>query len=289
MDDSIRMKLRYLGLNQLEARWDQILAEGAEMSAPRFLDHLVNDLYDARMQRACANRLRAAKIPEPWVMATYPFDQQPKLNKRKIVSLHDSLDYMTKKQNVILVGPTGVGKTGIGASFLENAISNGYSGLFITFPELIGELYRSVAAHKEEKTLKKYARYACLQIDELGYVDVEPAQTGLFFRLMSMRHRTKTTIISSNLGFQEWGTFLKNAQLTAALLDRLTENSHVINMRGCISIRPKGAESDTLESADADQSAPAAPAAVPDKPSKRATTGRAVRRGPTDSQEAGLP
>jgi DNA replication protein DnaC len=244
MNDGIREKLKYLGLHQLEERWDQILVEGVEMSAPRFLDHLVNVLYDARIQRACTNRLKSAKIPEPWVMATYPFDQQPKLSKRKILSIHDSLDYMTKKQNLILIGPTGVGKTGIGASFLEQAISNGYSGLFITFSELIGELYRSVAAHKEDKTLKKYARYACLQIDEIGYVDVEPAQTGLFFRLMSMRHRTKTTIISSNLGFQEWGAFLKNQQLTAALLDRLTENSHVINMRGCISIRPKGVDSE---------------------------------------------
>ena len=257
MDDGTREKLRYLGLYQLEERWDQVLADGVEMSAPRFLDHLVNVLYDARVYRACANRLKAAKIPEPWVMATYPFEQQPKLNKRKIVSLYDSLDYMTKKQNLILVGPTGVGKTGIGASFLEHAISKGYSGLFITFPELIGELYRSVAAHKEERTLKKYARYSCLQIDELGYVDVEPAQTGLFFRLMSMRHRTKTTIISSNLGFQEWGAFLKNQQLTAALLDRLTENSHVINMKSCVSIRPKQAGS-----ADTDQADPVDPPTV---------------------------
>lgn len=252
MNEGIREKLRYLGLYQLEERWDQVLAEGMEMSAPHFLDHLVNVLYDARVDRATANRLKAAKIPEPWIMATYPFDQQPKLNKRKLVSLHDSLDYMTKKQNIILVGPTGVGKTGIGSSFLEHAITNGYSGLFITFPELIGDLYRSVAAHKEERTLKKYARYACLQIDELGYVDVEPAQTGLFFRLMSMRHRTKTTIISSNLGFQDWGVFLKNQQLTAALLDRLTENSHVINMRGCVSIRSKQAETDAGMTLDAE-------------------------------------
>jgi DNA replication protein DnaC len=270
MDDGTREKLRYLGLYHLEERWDQVLAEGMEMSAPRFLDHLVNVLYDARAQRACANRLKAAKIPEPWVMATYPFHQQPKLNKRKIVGLHDSLDYMTKKQNLILIGPTGVGKTGIGASFLDHAISKGYSGLFITFPELIGELYRSVAAHKEERTLKKYARYACLQIDELGYVDVEPAQTGLFFRLMSMRHRTRTTIISSNLGFQEWGAFLKNQQLTAALLDRLTENSHVINMKSCVSIRPKQADVDTAGTADTDPAEPVEPSlASTHKGSKR--------------------
>jgi len=258
MNDDIKRKLRYLHLNQLEENWTRILAESVDMSPPTLLRHVVNVLYDAQTVRACASRLKGAKIPEPYVMATYPFDKQPKLNRRKIVSIHDSLDYMTKRQNILLVGPTGAGKTGIGTSFLTQAITHGYSGHFITFPQLIGDLYRSVAAHKEEKTLKKYARYACLQIDELGYVDVEPAQVGLFFRLMSMRHRTKTTIISSNLGFQEWGTFLKNTQLTAALLDRLTENSHVINMRGCVSIRPKQAAMNTTLLDDDDQGPEAA-------------------------------
>jgi DNA replication protein DnaC len=256
MDDEIRKRLRYMNLNHLEARWDQILREGTELSPPLFLRHVVNVLYDAKIQRARENQLKAAKIPDPWILATYPFEKQPKLNRRKIQSLHDSLDYVTKRQNFVLVGPTGAGKSGIGTSFLINAISNGYSGRFISFPELIGELYRSVAAHREERTLKKFARYSCLMIDELGYVDVEPAQTGLFFRLMSMRHRTKTTIITSNLGFQEWGAFLKNPQMTVALLDRLVENSHVINMRGCVSIRPKAAEPDTSAESDAGDSTP---------------------------------
>lgn len=256
MDDEIRKKLRYLNLNQLEERWDQILAEGAEMSAPLFLNHLVNALYGAKVQRARENQLKAAKIPEPWVLPTYPFDRQPKLNKRKIVSLHDSLDYMTKKQNLVFIGPTGAGKSGIGTSFLINAISNGYSGRFISFPDLINELYRSVAAHREDRVLKKYARYSVLLIDEIGYVDVEPAQTGLFFRLMSMRHRSKTTIITSNLGFQEWGAFLKNPQMTVALLDRLVENSHVLNMRGCVSLRPKQTETDTGASNDGEKVEP---------------------------------
>ena len=76
-------------------------------------------------------------------------------------------------------------------------------------------------------------------MDELGYAEVEPVQVGLFFTLMHKRHKKKTTLITSNLGFQRWGSFLKNDQLTAALIDRLTENSHVINMKDCVSLRPK--------------------------------------------------
>jgi DNA replication protein DnaC len=84
-------------------------------------------------------------------------------------------------------------------------------------------------------------------IDEMGYVEIEPAQVGLFFTLMQKRHKTKTTLITSNLGFSEWRSLLKNDHLTGALLSRLTETSHVINMKNCHSLRPKldeGGESD---------------------------------------------
>ncbi len=76
-------------------------------------------------------------------------------------------------------------------------------------------------------------------IDEIGYVEVEPVQVGLFFTLMHRRHKKKPTLITSNLGFSQWESFLHNDQLTAALIDRLTENSHVINMKNCISLRSK--------------------------------------------------
>jgi len=100
-------------------------------------------------------------------------------------------------------------------------------------------LYKSVADHSEAKLIKKFTSYDCLVIDELGYVEVQPVQVGLFFTLMHKRHKKKTTIITSNLGFQQWSSFLKNDHLMTALIDRLTENSHVINMRNCLSLRPK--------------------------------------------------
>jgi DNA replication protein DnaC len=87
--------------------------------------------------------------------------------------------------------------------------------------------------------MKKFVSYDCLLIDEIGYVEVEPVQVGLFFTLMHKRHKQKSTLITSNLGFSRWTSFLKNDHLTAALIDRLTENSHVINMKNCFSLRPK--------------------------------------------------
>ena len=100
-------------------------------------------------------------------------------------------------------------------------------------------LYQSIGDHSETKVIKTFASYDCLLIDELGYVEVESAQVGLFFTLLHKRHKKKTTLITSNLGFSQWTSFLNNPQLTAALIDRLTENSHVINMKECVSLRPK--------------------------------------------------
>jgi DNA replication protein DnaC len=87
--------------------------------------------------------------------------------------------------------------------------------------------------------LKAFASYDCLLIDELGFIEIDPVQVGLFFTLMHKRHKKKCTLITSNLGFEQWGTFLKSPQLTAALLDRLTEYSYVINMKNCVSLRSK--------------------------------------------------
>ena len=146
---------------------------------------------------------------------------------------------MTRQQNIIWIGSTGTGKTGLATAFLIHAINQGYSGRFILFPDLIEQLYQSLADGSEGKLIKKLASYDVLLIDELGYVEIEPVQVGLFFTLMHKRHKMKSTLITSNLSFSQWTQFLKNDQLTAALIDRLTENSHVINMRDCVSLRPK--------------------------------------------------
>ena len=140
---------------------------------------------------------------------------------------------------MIWIGTTGTGKTGLATAFLIQAINQGCSGRFVLFPELIEMLYQSVADHSQGNVITKFASYDCLLIDEIGYVEVEPVQVGLFFTLMNKRHKKKTTLITSNLGFQQWTSFLKNNPLTAALIDRLTENSHVINMKNCVSLRPK--------------------------------------------------
>jgi DNA replication protein DnaC len=239
MDETMRTMLKALRLPGLLERWDAYarLAGKRNFSSVRWLTKIIEEEYRDRQERARLCRLKRARIPEVYTLATYPFARQPKLEKKRLLAVYDSFDYMQKRQNVILLGRTGCGKTGLATGFLVEAIERGHSGRFVAFPDLLADLYASVGAHLQHKMLRRYAAYDCLLIDEIGYVEIEPVQAGLFLTLMQRRHKQKTTLITSNLGFGEWPRFLKNEHLTAALIDRLTETSHVFNLQGCISLR----------------------------------------------------
>lgn len=246
--DPFREKLEYLRLKGLSEHWEAYLTFAAQkrLSHDRLLRHVIEEEYRIKRENARRLRRQKARIPEPLVIETYPFGQQPRLNKKKIMALYDTMSFLHEAHNIIWLGATGCGKTGLATSFLIHVIDEGYSGRFVPFAELVHELYQSVADHSEEKVLKKYLSCDCLLIDEIGYVEVEPVQVGLFFTLMNKRHKKKSTLITSNLGFSEWGSFLRNDHLTAALIDRLTENSHVINMKQCKSLRPKLEEASSM-------------------------------------------
>jgi len=241
MNEELEEILKYLRLKNLLGNWDEHLATARKrrFSPVRFLTHVLQEEYKVKIENSRKLRIKKAHMPEELVIETYPFKRQPKLDRKRIMSMYDGFDYMNEKRNIIWIGPTGVGKSGLATGFLIQAINRGYKGMYIMFQDLVEELFQAEADHSEDKVIKKYLAFDCLLIDELGYVEVEPAQVGLFFTLLHKRHRKKSTLITSNLGFNEWRSFLKNDQLTAALIDRLTENSHVINMIRCRTLRPK--------------------------------------------------
>jgi len=231
----------------LLARWDEHLAAAREgkFSHERWLQQVLREEYQAKQEQARLARRKQARLPEKLEMETFPFQRQPKLNRKLVMSLYDSLDYMRNTRDIIWLGLTGCGKSGLASAFLLHAIDHGYRGYFVHFRDLVNELYASIADHSEHRVLKRYVSYDCLVIDEVGYAEVEPAQVSLFFTLMHKRHKVKPTLVTTNLGFSEWKTFLKNENLTAALVDRLTSNGQVINMRNCRSLRgPRDDESD---------------------------------------------
>ena len=236
----LKDKLRALRLNGWIESWSSNMKMGQDegMSLERLVTMMVEQEYHRKQGNALRRRINRASIEDEWHLSTYPFDRQPQLDRRKIMTVYDSMEYVSGHRNIVWVGPTGCGKTGLATSFLMQALDKGYSGRMVGFSQLVQELYQSAADHSEQKVLRPYIRCDCLVIDELGYIEVESPQVGMFFDLLHRRHKKAGTLITTNLGFREWGKFLKHA----ALLDRLTENCDVFNMSKCVSLRSASRE-----------------------------------------------
>ena len=245
MNEKLKQSLKYLKMHHLLQQGDVYLEEAAKgnPSHSNFLQLILEKESNVQRENARINRITRASIPIKYTFETYPFAKQPHSNRKRLEQHYDSLDYVENHRNVVFIGPTGSGKTGLATAFLVHAVNKGHSGKFITFQDLIGELQRAMADNSTQKVIQKYSKVRCLVIDELGYLEMEKAQAGLFFSLMQHRYKKTCTIITTNLGFKEWDGFFQNPHLTMALVDRLTDNGHIINLKKCVSLR-KEAEVD---------------------------------------------
>ncbi len=139
---------------------------------------------------------------------------------------------MTKAENIVFIGPTGVGKTGLASALLLKALQNGYRGVFMRAQDLFDEMYASMADRSTRRLLNRLAKVDVLAIDEMGYLNLRPEQTNIFFKLMEERYRQRATIITTNLDYSEWGNFLGNKALVDALLSRLRHQCHTVTIDG---------------------------------------------------------
>lgn len=241
MDQSLLEQLHFLKLHRLADTWDVVTKEASRTkpSYHRFLGDVVAAEYEHQLEQQRLARIRRAKIPEPLVMETFPFSRQANLDKRIVMDNYDSLSFITQSKVLLFIGPTGCGKTGLATAFLIHAINNGRRGRFLDFKDLTALLHQSQADRSDRQLIKHFSCYDCLLIDEMGYAPFDKQLAGLFFDLIKQRHRKRCTILTTQLGFEEWGKLLGNEHLSAALIDRITENCFVCNMDSCISLRTK--------------------------------------------------
>lgn len=233
MNEELEQLLRNLHLRTVAARLDESLAQAEQNGTPvaTLLAQLLRAEWHARQQSALAWRIKNAGMPEHWTLESFPFKKQTGVKERQIRTLAE-LDFIPKAENIVLVGETGVGKTGLGCSLLLKALQNGYRGLFIKAQDLFDEMYASLADRSSRKLLKRLARVDVLLVDELGFLNLKPEQTNIFFRLMEERHHRRPTILTTNMLYESWHGFLGNKALVDALLSRLRERCHTIHING---------------------------------------------------------
>lgn len=233
MNEELEQLLKNLHLKRILEIYEEQLraAEKQEVSYTEFLVRLVRSQWQARQETSLEWRIRQASLPERWSLDTFPFARQPGVNRRQIRAFAE-LDFIAKAENIVFIGPTGVGKTGLGCGILLKSIENGYRCQFVRAQDLFDDMYASLADRSTRQLLKRLARVDVLQIDEVGYLNVRPEQANIFFKLMEERYRRRPTIITTNLEYEEWGSFLGNKALVDALLSRLRHQCHTVKIKG---------------------------------------------------------
>ena len=233
MKDDLDQLLRSLHLRKISEIFDEEAkrADKADLSYQELLARLLRAQWQANQEAALAWRIDRARLPEQWTLETFPWKRQPGVNQRQLRTFAE-LEFIPKAENIVFVGPTGVGKTGLASGLLLKALQNGHRGIFMRAQDLFDEMYASLADRSTRKMLKHLARLDVLVIDEMGYLNLKPEQTNIFFKLMEERHHRYPTLITTNLPYAAWQDFLGNRALTQALLSRLRERCHTVIIEG---------------------------------------------------------
>jgi DNA replication protein DnaC len=234
MDDDLEQLLENLKLRRIAEILPRELERAAKQatSYSEFLARLLREEYQTQEMRFLEHRIRRARLPERWSLDTYPWAQQPSVSKTAMMQLAQ-LDYIDRAANLVFIGPTGVGKTGLASAILLAALRAGRRGLFIKAQDLFDEMYRSLADRSSRKLLDQLSRIDVLLIDEMGYLNLRPEQSNIFFKLMEERYTAKRpTIITTNLDFDQWYDFLGQKPMVQALLDRIRHRCQTFRIEG---------------------------------------------------------
>jgi DNA replication protein DnaC len=237
MTEELEQLLKNLKLRRILETYDEQLraADKGDISYSEFVTRLVRAQWHAKQEGALEWRgpegAPRANLPERWTLETFPFARQPGVNRKQIRGFAE-LEFIAKAENLVFYGKTGVGKTGLACGLVLKALENGYRCQFIKAQDLFDEMYASLADRSTRQLLKRLARLDVLAIDELGYLNLKPEQSNIFFKLMEERYRQHPTIITTNLGYDEWPNFLGNRPMVEALLSRLRHYCHTVHIDG---------------------------------------------------------
>lgn len=231
--DQIRSMLADLKLPGALEAVDGILSDvdGGAITAAEAMARLLMAQISLRNNRRLAAAMRSSRLPAIKTLETFDFSFQPSIKREQIESLHE-LGFVERHENVVLLGPPGVGKTHLAISLAIAAAQNGRRVYYGTLVDLINSLEEAQAAGQFKRRLAVLSHPSLLVVDEIGYLPVTHTGAVLFFQLMNRRYERTSTVLTSNKGFEEWGEVLGDEVMAAALIDRVLHHCHLVNIRG---------------------------------------------------------
>jgi DNA replication protein DnaC len=207
------------------------LALQEEPSYMDFLGYLVAREVEGRENTQKELHLKAARFPFYRTLDDFDFSFQNSVSQQTLRDLAE-LDFLRARENIVLLGPPGVGKTHLAVALGIEAVNQGYRVQFVTAQDLADQLYGALADGTVAQAMNKLLRNDLVVLDELGYVQFDAAGSDHLFQLIAKAYEHRSLIVTSNLDFQDWGRLFNQPATAAAFLDRLLHHAHVITLRG---------------------------------------------------------
>ena len=233
LPSTLTSNLRRISLPCLAGDLNDVIARAtrARWSPVALLEAVVTAELADRTRRSLERRLGHARLGRYKPLADWEWDW-PKHINRPAVERVLALEFVTKTENVLLVGAQGLGKTMLAKNIAHQAILAGHSALFITAADLLLDLNGQETARALERRFRHYARPHLLVIDEIGYLSYDGHAADLLFQIVSRRYEAKALLVTTNLPFKQWDTIFPNAACAVALIDRLTHHAEIIAIEG---------------------------------------------------------
>lgn len=225
--------LETLGLTEIKKSLDNIIerVNSNDIDFTQGLYELTEREISFQKERAKIALVKVANFPFQKTFNDYDFSFQPSLNKNEIMDLK-YLKFIENHENIIFLGPPGVGKTHLATSVGMEVALNRISTYFISCHDLIMQLKRAYLENRLDQRIKHFTSYAVLIIDEVGYLPLDIEASNFLFQLIAKRYEKKSTILTTNKNFSEWGEVFGDAVLANAILDRLLHHSKVFTIKG---------------------------------------------------------